>query len=75
LGAISYSPSIVAMPVSLTVYEIFSVKKLRDLENWVRGCSVSLKLAPFDRPYMIFCWSAIVNIALSCTIFELFDVE
>jgi len=32
-------------------------------------------MAPFDRPYTTFCWSAIVNIALSCTIFELFDVE
>jgi len=25
------------MAVSLTVYEIFSVKVLPDLENWVRG--------------------------------------
>jgi len=33
-----------------------------------------LKMAPFDRPYATFYWSAIVNIALSCTIFELFDV-
>jgi len=40
----------------------------------VRG-SRSLKMAPFDRPYATFYWSAIVNIALSCTIFELFDVE
>ena len=28
-------------------------------------------MAPFDRPYATFYWSAIVNIALSCTIFEL----
>jgi len=32
-------------------------------------------MAPFDRPYATFYWSAIVNIALSCIIFELFDVE
>jgi len=42
-------------------------------------------MAPFDRPYATFYWSAIVNsiynvnvnvnIALSCTIFEFFDVE
>jgi len=25
-------------------------------------------MAPFDRPYATFYWSAIVNIALSCTI-------
>jgi len=35
----------------------------------------SLKMSPFDRPHATFYWSAIVNIALSCTVFELFDVE
>jgi len=25
-------------------------------------------MAPFDRPYATFYWSAIVNIALSCTV-------
>jgi len=44
-----------------------NVKEWRDLENQVRGHSRSLKMAPFDRPYAIFYWSAIVNIALSCT--------
>jgi len=63
------------MTVSLTVYEIFSSKIQRDLENWVRGCSRSLKMAPFDRPHATFYWSAIVNIALPATVFELFDVE
>jgi len=75
LGAVSYSLSIVTMAVSVAVCEIFSVKEWRDLENQVRGRSRSLKMAPFDRPYTTFYWSAIVNIALSCTIFELFDVE
>jgi len=36
---------------------------------------MSLKMAPFDRSYTNFYWSAIVNIAVSCTVFELFDVE
>ena len=31
--------SCITMAVSLTVYEIFSVKEERDLENWVTGCS------------------------------------
>ena len=57
------------MAVSLIVYEIFSVKELRDLENWVRGCSRSLKTAPFDRSHTTFHWSVIVNIALSGTVF------
>ena len=73
LGGVSYSPSIVTMAISLTVYEIFSVKVY--LENWVSGCSKSLKMAPFDRPYTTFYWTAIVNIALSGNVFELFDVE
>ena len=75
LGAVSYSPSIVTVAVFVAVCEIFSVKEWRDLENQVRGRSRSLKMAPFDRPHATFCWSAIVNIALPCTIFELFDVE
>jgi len=32
-------------------------------------------MAPFDRPYTTSYWSAIVNIVLSGTVFELFDVE
>jgi len=32
-------------------------------------------MVPFDRPRASFYWSAIVTIALSCTIFELFGVE
>ena len=75
LGTISSSPSIVTMAVSVAVCEIFSVKEWRDLENHVRGRSRSLKMAPFDKPYATFYWSAIVNIALSCTICEFFEVE
>ena len=74
LDAVSYSPSIVTMAVSVAVC-VFSVKEWRDLENQVRGRSRSLKMAPFDRPYATFYWSAIVNITLSCTIFTFFDVE
>jgi len=75
LGIVSYSHSIVTMVVSVAVCEIFSVKEWRDLENKVKGRSRSLKMVPFDRPHATFYWSAIVNIVLSCTIFELFDVE
>ena len=69
LDVASYSPSIVTVAVSVAVCEIFSVKECRDLENQVRGCSKSLKMVPFDRPYATFYTSAIVNIALSCTSF------
>jgi len=62
LDAVSYSPSIVTVVVSVAVCEIFNVKEWRDLENQVRSRSRSLKMAPFDRPYATFCWSAIANI-------------
>ena len=40
-----------------------------------RGRSRSLEMAPFDRPYTTFYWSAIVHIALFGTVFQLFNVE
>jgi len=49
MGTVSYSPSIVT---TLAISEIFSVKEWPDLEIWVWGRSVSLKMARFDRPYM-----------------------
>ena len=70
LDGVSYSPSILTMAVSVAVFEIFSVKEWCDLENQVRGRSRSLKMAPVDRSCATFYWSAIVNIALSCTIFS-----
>jgi len=36
---------------------------------------MSLKMSPFDRPHTISYWLATVSIALSCTIFDLFDVQ
>ena len=63
------------MSVCRTVSEIFSVKEWRGLETGGRGRSRSLKIASFDRSYTTFYWSAIVNIALCCTIFELCDVK
>ena len=40
LGAVSYSPSIVTVALSVAVCEIFSVEEWRDLENQVRGRSI-----------------------------------
>jgi len=69
-GTVSYSHFIATMAVSIAV----CVKEWRDLENWVRGCWRSLKMALFDRPRMTSYRLAIVSVALSCIIFELFRV-
>jgi len=61
LRTLSCSHFAATMAVSLAVYEIFSIKEWRDLKNWVKGCSSSLQMAPFERPYTTFCWSAIVK--------------
>ena len=71
LGAVSYSPSIVTMAVSVAVCEIFSVKEWSDLENRVRVRSRSLEMAPFDRLHMISCSPFIVTMAISCIVCEI----
>jgi len=57
------------------ISEMFSVKAWRDLETGGSGRSRSLKMAPFDRSYTTFYWSAIVSIAQLCAVFNLSDVE
>ena len=67
-----YYYSIETTSVSRSVSDIFSVKEWRDFETSGMGRSRSLYMAPFDTTFY---WSAIVSIALCCTVFELFDVE
>ena len=71
LGAVSYSPSIVTMAVSVAVSEIFSVKEWCDLENRVRVRSRSLEVAPFDRSHTSSYSPSIVTMAISCIICEI----
>jgi len=52
-----------------TNFEIIQYKKFSYRRETVQH------FVSYDRPHTTFCWSAIVNIALSCTVFELFDVE
>jgi len=70
-GAVSYSPSIVTMAVSVAVSEIFSVKNWCDLENRVRVRSRSLEIAPFDRSRMSSCSPSIVTMAIYCIVCEI----
>ena len=71
LGAVSYSPSIVTVAVSVAVCEIFSVKEWCDLENRVRVCSRSLKMAPFDRSHTSSYSPSIVTMAIFCIVCEI----
>jgi len=48
MDAVSYSPTVVTVAVSVAICEIFNVKEWRDLEDRVRGRSMSFKMAPFD---------------------------
>jgi len=70
-AAVSYSPSIVTMAVSIAVCEIFSAKEWCDLENWVRVCSRSLEMAPFDRTHTSSYSPSIVTMAISCIVCEI----
>jgi len=71
LGAVSHSPSIVTVAVSVAVCEIFSVKMWCDLENRVRVRSRSLEMVPSDRSHTISYSPFIVTMALSCIVCEI----
>ena len=71
LGAVSYSPSVVTMAVSVAVCEIFSVNEWCDLENRVRVRSRSLEMAPFDRSHTSSYSPSVVTMALSCIVCEI----
>ena len=72
LGAVSYSPSIVTVAVSVAVCEIFSVKEWCDLENRVIVCSRSLEMAPFDRSHTSSYSPSIVTMAIFCIVCEIY---
>jgi len=70
LSAVTYSPSIVTMPVYVAVCEIFSVKKWCDLENRVRVRSRLLEMAPFDKSHTSSYLPSIVTMAISSIVCE-----
>ena len=67
LGTVSYSPSIVTIVSNNGVTLETKLGVVQGHSEWRR--------VPFNRPHATFYSSAIVNIALSCTIFEIFDIE
>ena len=70
-GAVSYSPSIVTMAVSVAVCKIFSVKEWRDLENRVMVRSKSSEMAPFDRSHTSSYSPSIVTMSIFCIVCEI----
>ena len=71
LAAVSYSPSIVTMAVSVAVYETFSVKEWCDLETRVRVRSRSLEMAPSDRSHTSSYSPPIVTTVISCIVCDI----
>ena len=71
LGAVSYSPSLVTMAVSVAVCDMFSVNEWCDLENMGRVRSRSLEMARFDRSHRSSYSPYIVTMALSCIVWEI----
>jgi len=63
------------MDKALAILKIFSNKEWPALEIWVWGRSRSFEMVRYDRPCTTFYGYAIVTIALSCTIFNLSDLE
>ena len=51
-------------------FRVILRSKYRNLEIFVRGQSMSLEMAPFDRLYVRCYSSSIVTIAVSCTVFK-----
>ena len=66
---------ILAMAVSFSHFVHIQHQRMAWPWNMVWCRSRSFKMARFDRPCTTFYWSAIVTIAPSCTVFELFDAE
>jgi len=71
LGAVSYSPSIVTMAVSVAVCDIFSVKEWCDLKKRVRIRSRLLEMTPFDRSHTSSYSLSIVTMVISCIVCEI----
>jgi len=71
LDAVSYSPSIVTVAVSVAVCEIFSVKDWCDLKNRVTVRSRSLKMTPFDRSHTSSYSPSVVTMAIFCIVCEI----
>jgi len=73
--ASSTRSAIVKIALYCTVFELFDVEKYRDLEIWVRGHLRSFKLVPFESLGAFSYSPSIVTMAVSLTVYEIFNVK
>jgi len=59
----------------LLLVELFDDEYYRDLKMWARGHSRSLKMVPFDSLDAVFYSPAIVTMAVSLAISEIFSLK
>ena len=59
----------------LLLVELFDVKYYRDLEMWVRGHSMSLKVVPFESFDTVSYSPSIVTMAVSVAVCEIFSLK
>jgi len=70
-----YWSAIVTIALCCTTFELFDIEYYRDLEIWVRGHSRSFKMVPFESLGAVSCSPSIVTMAVSLTVYEIFNVK
>ena len=67
--------AVVSIAISCTIFELFDVEHVRNLEIWVSGHSRSLKLVPFKSLGTVSYSPSIVTMAVSIAILEIFSFK
>ena len=67
--------AVVTLSFRRALFTIFDFKKCHDLEIGVRGHSMSLKVATFDRLCMVSYYCFLVTLSLKRTAFEIFNFK
>ena len=60
---------------AIVTLSLFDFKKCRDHEIWVRGHSMSLKVAPLEKLCMVSYQCSLVTLSLKRIVFEIFDFK
>jgi len=63
----------VIIALSCTIFELFDVKQYRDLDSWVKGHRISLKMVPFESLGTVSYSHFIATMAVSLAVSEIFS--